>query len=477
MVQLNSCDTDNISVIPKAQLSCATIAVLLCWIIVVSISRQPGQWALVTFLLCSALMVVATAFIVWRYHYAQRYISFKWILLSAVLLRLISLAGEPLFEDDYYRYMWDGYQTVTTHDPYTLAPAEFFDADDVPELFEPILSLINYPEIATVYGPVTQWIFALGYLLEPAAVWPLQLLASVADLLLIVLLYRLGAGNALLLYAWSPLILKEFSLTAHPDIYAILAVVASIWAVAKRQVWLAGVTLALGFGAKVFAILALPYLLSCRWSLRFWVVLCGFFAVTLALITVSFGTVKIWVPDGLQAMADSWLFNSAVYLLLLEYLPFQAIKVLLLAMFTVFIACTGLKRLHSAWKRTQTASLETQQYHSDTQPSGTWMQSTDAFRGDWLFMLFLLALPVINPWYVAWILPFAALYPRWWSWATSVLCLLAYWTGHNTGAIGAAALELPTSVIAIEYTTVILVAFIAWLVCRQLPRYHSYTKF
>ena len=189
-------------------------------------------------------MVLSTAFVVWHYYKFNKPVPFLWLLATAILLRLVSIFGVPLFEDDYFRYMWDGYQTIVTNDPYTLAPAAFFDREDYPEIFDSILSLINYPEIATVYGPVTQWVFALGYLIQPASIWPLQLTAGVADIAVIVLLYKLGAGRALLFYAWSPLILKEFSLTAHPDIYAIFAMVLSIYLVKRNQYWLAGVALA-----------------------------------------------------------------------------------------------------------------------------------------------------------------------------------------------------------------------------------------
>ena len=413
-------------------------------------------------------MVVATLFVMWRFHDARRSIPFIWILSSACLLRLISLYGEPMFEDDYYRYMWDGYQTVTTLDPYSLAPADYFDSDNVPENFEPILSLINYPEIATVYGPVTQWIFGLGYLIQAAQVWPLQLMAGVADLMILILLYRLGAGNALLLYAWSPLLLKEFSLTAHPDIYAILAVIVSIFAMARNAVWLAGISLALGVGAKVFAILALPYLLSQRWSLRYWCTLISAFAITIILITLSFGTLKIWAPEGLQAMAESWLFNSAVYLVLLEALSFQSIKALLLAVFVIYVLYTCLKRASIARR----ATINQRPTYSTS--AEAWYGSNGAFRGDWLFMIFLLALPVVNPWYVTWILPFACLFPRWWSWATSYFCLMAYWTGANTGATGAGSLDLPVLVIVLEYLAIVATAVLAWLVLRQ-QQYRSYT--
>jgi len=196
----------------------------LLWASISISSRQPSSTALIQFLLSTGAMMLCGAIVVWYYESHNQKIAFRWIFISALILRLISLLGEPLFEDDYFRYMWDGFQTATTGDPYTFAPAVFFD-QDIPEVFEPILSFINYPDIATVYGPVSQWIFAFGYLVEAGEIWPLQLMATVADMWVLYVLFKMGAGNILLLYAWSPLLLKEFSLTAHPDIYVRLPVV------------------------------------------------------------------------------------------------------------------------------------------------------------------------------------------------------------------------------------------------------------
>ena len=425
-------------------------------------------------------MLVATVLVVWYLHKNSTTMPFTWIFLTALLLRLLSVYGEPLFEDDHYRYMWDGFQTATTNDPYTLAPAVFFDRD-VPEVFEPILSLINYSEIATVYGPVAQWVFALGYLIDAAQIWPLQLLAGMADLLTLVLLWRLGAGNALLFYAWSPLLLKEFALTAHPDIYAILALVIAIYTAKKHLPVVAGIALGVGFGAKVFTVLALPYLLSARWSVKYWVSILGSFVLTLLAITYWFGTFKIWAPEGLLAMADSWLFNAGLYIVLLNVFDFNTIKIILLACFVCYGLYTFIKRLKRVYaSEALTAEMEHPQSAAQLQTSVRhqsveWSQSAHGFRGDWLFLMFLLALPVINPWYVAWLLPFATLYPRYWTWAVSYFCLLSYWYGANVGISGAGSLLLPTSIIVMEYIAVLLTTTVAWIVTRQLKHYKEYT--
>lgn len=470
---------DRFSRIPtKSVLFATSFTAVLCWLAVCMISRNPGTHALPQVFFCAFVMLGCALIVLARFHREHQRIPLGWIFTTAIILRLISLTGEPLFEDDYFRYLWDGYQTVATKDPYSLAPEVFFDRD-VPEQFEPVLSLINYPEIATVYGPVTQWFFAAGYLLDPASVRPLQILSAIADLLIMLILVKLGARNALLLYAWSPLMLKEFSLTAHPDIFAILFMLASVYAMHSRKVVLAGIALALAFGAKVFAILAIPFLLTSGWQqdlsikslMRTSCILGATFLATLGAITLWYGTAAIWIPEGLRAMADNWLFNAPLYLLLLSHFEFNTIKLILLSAFTVYLVVVFIRRIVKDHVNTRSTDVVID-IASDVAVKGIktteWCNSNSAFRGDWLYLLFLLSLPVINPWYVAWIIPFATLYPTGWAWAASLMVLLSYWYGSYVAASGGDALQLPVAVIAIEYAVVIGVAAIAWGLGRYL---------
>ncbi len=437
----------------------AMLVVTSAWVGVCLLSRQPGDSALIQFLLLALLMVVATLLVLWHCQNKGFKLPFRWILLTAIFLRLLSVAGDPLFEDDFYRYLWDGYQTATTNDPYSHAPEKYFD-ENVPEVFETILSFINYPAIATVYGPVVQWVFALAYRIAPGEIWPLQLMSAFADVVILWLLSRLGAGNALLLYAWSPLILKEHSLTAHPDVFSIALMFVSIVAAYRKRALLAGFALGLALGAKVFALLIVPFLFSRVWALGYWLRLGGATLVSLALITLSFGTIKIWIPEGLLAMADSWLFNSPLYYLLLPSLSFSSIKAILLVTFVLYVMVVFFRRFYKA------GSVRS----CDDGKLQHWTTSLAAFRGDWLFALFLLCLPVINPWYVTWLLPFAALYPRWWSWTASYTVLLSYWYGSNVGAIGSDSLQLPISVLILEFALVLLIPLTAWIALRCRSR-------
>ena len=135
----------------------------------------------------------------------------------AVVFRLCGLAGGPFFEDDFYRYLWDGYRFATTGTPYGAAPETFFVDPAVPALFQGVLDGINYPELPTIYAPVTQVVFLLGYWLQPASVTALQIILIAIDLAVVALLLRLAPARNVLLYAWCPLVIKEVAFTAHPD--------------------------------------------------------------------------------------------------------------------------------------------------------------------------------------------------------------------------------------------------------------------
>lgn len=348
----------------------------------------------------------------------------------AVVFRLTGVVGAPVLEDDFYRYLWDGYMWVEQGSPYGVAPAAFFNASALNPTFEDILDSINHPEIPTIYGPVCQWVFALGYWLAPGQLWPIQLIFAAADIGIVLLLLRLTNSNNVLLYAWSPLIIKEFAFTAHPDVLGVFFLVSALVVLKSNYGYRAAVLLALATGVKIFALIAVPFLLRLNW--RYWLT----FFVTAACLSIPFGVKQAWLPEGLSAMAQGWLFNAPLYFALLPFFSLPTIKAILLTCFTGFWAFY-LRRV-----------LSTQRQHPT--------DSSYLFRGDWLFGLFLLALPVLNPWYLVWLLPFASLYPTRWAWAASVAALLAYATGLNLDNDQLAPYQQPMSLVVLEFGVVAL---------------------
>ncbi len=345
------------------------------------------------------------------------------ILFWAACFRLIGLAGDPLWEDDFFRYLWDGYRFYETGSPYGIAPSAFFGGSLIPAQFYSLLTQVNYPDVPTIYGPTLQYSFLLGHLIAPAQVWGLQALYALADMAMIILLLRLASARWVLLYAWSPLVIKELAFTAHPDGLGAMLMLLALYC-RQRQLFAVSVSaLALSVGAKVFALLMVPFIL---WRLpsRYW----ALFVLVLFALYLPFIIQGSSDAAGLLVFARDWQFNSSIYALLRQWFEPQGLKLILSAGFIVIYA--GL-----FWRHHKAISW--------TMP-----------RGDIVFGVFLLIAPVVNAWYLVWLLPFAVLFPALWSWTFSVTVLLSYSVGINLNSTEVAAFEIPLWVLSLEYGAV-----------------------
>ena len=321
------------------------------------------------------------------------------LILWAVVFRFCGLAGGPFYEDDFYRYLWDAYRFATSGTPYGAAPEEFFIDPGVPVLFQSVLDGINYPELPTIYGPTTQFVFLLGYWMQPASVGVLQAILIGLDLVTVALLLRLTTPANVLLYAWCPLVVKEIAFTAHPDGAGVCLLLAAIVLARDRRWPSAAVCLGLAAGAKTFGLVLAPLVLA-RARVRHWLL----FGATLAALYGPFALFGGTDLASLRVFARDWEFNSALYGLLATFMPrFEARLVLGFA-------------FASAWC-----------YYFFYIRRG----AHGIPRGDWVFGALLASSPVINPWYLLWLLPFAAVYPSVWAWTASVAILLSYVTGLN----------------------------------------------
>ena len=247
------------------------------------------------------------------------------LIVWAVVFRICGLVGGPFFEDDFYRYLWDGYRFATTGTPYGSAPEAFFGDPGVPAMFHRILDGINYPELPTIYAPVTQVVFLLGYWLKPGSVAALQSILIAVDLATIALLLRLAPAGNVMLYAWCPLVVKEIAFTAHPDGIGVCLLLLAI-VLARDHRWSAAVCLGMAVGAKIFALVLVPLVLIGA-SFGHWVL----FVVTLAALYTPFVLQGGTDFESLLVFAREWEFNSAAFGLLATVLrPFEAKLVLVL---------------------------------------------------------------------------------------------------------------------------------------------------
>jgi len=374
------------------------------YLILANLARQPGEPELAQFF----PLILWTALPVFALHLhasaRDRPIPLGRLLLWAVVFRLFGLYGGPLFEDDFWRYLWDGFRFATAGTPYGAAPEEFFIDPAIPASFQQVLSQINHPELQTIYAPVTQFVFLLAHWLRPGSIEALQLLLILIDLGTIALLLRLTNARNAMLYAWCPLIVKEIAFTAHPDGIGVFLLLAAIM-LAKENRWRGcAIVLGLAASAKVFALVLAPFvLIRARGVHWLW------FTLTIAALYAPFMVLGGTDLTSFAIFAREWEFNSALFGLLAIGMDRFDARVLLGLAFGVFWA-------FCLWRHVVENAAES------------------AFRvprGDWVFGSLLLVSPVINPWYLIWILPFAAIYPSAWAWTASLAVLLSYISGIN----------------------------------------------
>ena len=191
------------------------------------------------------------------------------VILGVASVARIMLLPFPPISTDIYRYVWDGRVQAHGVDPYAHVPAD-------PQLAglrdQAIFPRINRADTAvTIYPPAAQMIFfAVTRIAETVTTMKIAMTAFEA-LIIWAILKLLRSRNLpqtrVLLYAWHPLPLWEFSGSGHIDVAAIALMIVALLAADRRFPALAGAALALGAGVKFFPAFIAPALYQ-RWSWR-----------------------------------------------------------------------------------------------------------------------------------------------------------------------------------------------------------------
>ncbi len=310
-----------------------------------------------------------------------------------IILHIGVLFGVALYEDDYYRFIWDGWH-VLQGTPYGKAPAIFYTDANIPEYLWPILDNVNNPEVPTIYGPTLQFIFAFTYYVAGTDPTGLRIIFALINLILIIILSRRYPLHKVALYAWCPLVVVEIIIHIHPD--AIMAaLLATGLYIMHRYPLLAGALWGAAAATKIIALAAWPLML--RYSKKTVIaalislfLLYGYFA----LLGSSLGF------ESTSTFANEWLFNPMGFDLLSLILP-QNITRLAAAI----IGITLIMLIHARTRNKEHPPLAA------------------------IFAIILFFAPAVNSWYMIWILPFAINSRQIWPFVAASIIPLSYITG------------------------------------------------
>ncbi|MEE9573235.1 MAG: hypothetical protein V3W20_09320, partial [Candidatus Neomarinimicrobiota bacterium] len=250
------------------------------------------------------------------------------IIAVGLVSRIILIPSQPVLEDDYYRYLWDGAVIAHSYNPYVYSPEAAMDLtnDYVPEELHElanesgkIVKNINHPHIRTIYPILSQIVFAAAYFISPWEFWAWKVLLLLFDIALLLVLFKtlkeLKLPLLFVVFYWlNPIVIHEFFNAAHMDLLALLFVSISLYLSIKNKTWIAVITLAFAVGFKLWPIVLLPLLLRNFWRDK--KLLLKFIGGFAGLVFILFIPVLLSRLDdtlGFIKYAGNWINNAAIY--------------------------------------------------------------------------------------------------------------------------------------------------------------------
>lgn len=299
-----------------------------------------------------------------------------------LITRLPLLASIPIMENDFWRYLWDGHVFASGMNPFSYAPLAP-EYNDIDIWFR---QRVAYADIGTIYPPFSQFIFGMANFVGGGDLIVLKLFfisfEAIGLLSLWAWLKKTDRSPDVLWLVFHPLFLKEIANSAHLDALAVGTSV--LFLVSLRKNWLiATLFLALAVLSKLWALVLTPILFyntPRKFRLLGALTFCGF--IILSYLPFISAGAALW--DGTRAFAQYWIFNPGPHKLLL-YLVSAKVAKLIGAAAVLAISIYAARRF------------------------------TPERAAVWSVGSLLMFSPVINSWYVLWVLPFAVM-ARAWPW-------------------------------------------------------------
>ncbi|MEP2775454.1 MAG: hypothetical protein ABJQ29_09590 [Luteolibacter sp.] len=379
---------------PMAWGICLAIASICCglWSLLPAIEAQPflriGLFAAIGFAMLG---------LVFLFPESTDRSATRLILLSAVFLRIL-LWPAPI-SDDVNRYAWEGQLTAAGENPYS-APADDTRWQDRRDTR---WEAMNHRDRPTAYPPGIQWINAAAASLSPS-LKSFKALALLGDLAALLLLLRLLKENAAPLrwagfYAFNPIVLISFAAEAHFDSLMVAALLAAILAASreKKSVWL---WLGLAIQIKLVCLILIPLFLTRKLLRSSWLILPILILPGLPFLSA----LPEWF-EGVRTFAGSGAFNAPLYTLLASAgITASAVKAICTSAFLIAAAAICIAR---------------------------WRGAPLIDSCLWMLGALLVCSPIVHFWYLAWLLPLAALRPSF-GWITLSITMAAYFTAWWT---------------------------------------------
>ncbi|MDX6681715.1 MAG: alpha,6-mannosyltransferase [Solirubrobacteraceae bacterium] len=313
-----------------------------------------------------------------------RSLGLRWVLGAIGCAHVAFMLAAPLYSADIFGYV-DYARLAVLHgiDPYAHGAAA------APH--DEVHRYVRWRDVGSPYGPLfTIASYPLAWLDVPTAFWALKAGACAASLGCVALVARIARQlgrpvvPAVLFVGLNPLLLAYGVGGGHNDFFAVLVMLAGVTLALGARDGRAGATFVLAAGLKAPAGLALPFLLVAHRSRRGFGAAAAAAAGIAALALLTFGSGALGVVRQI-AHQQSLVASLSVPSLVADALGLDGVTP---AVRTVdgLIAAAGLALL--LWR---------------TWRGMDWLRATG-----WATLLLLTTSAWLVPWYVVWLLPFAA---------------------------------------------------------------------
>jgi len=296
------------------------------------------------------------------------------ILLIFFLIKILFISIDPMGSDDYYRYLWDGKVQAHGINPFLYAPD---DLNLNPLHSELLPEKVSYPQIRTIYFPVSQFLFTLAYWISGENAIGLKIILLFAELLILISLYYLLRHFSfdlkyILIYAVLPLVFFQFFIDAHIDLVGVAFLLSSLTLYLFNKKLFSYIILGLSISVKPTGLLLIPLLFQSEQKIL--EKLKAVFIPLIVFVITFLPYVFIATPlDTIINYTAKWTFNGMIY---------NALDIFFSNNLTIRLICGILFLIVFAF---------------------LFLYKTDFLKKIYLSLFLLMIFsPVVHPWYLIW---------------------------------------------------------------------------
>jgi alpha-1,6-mannosyltransferase len=235
------------------------------------------------------------------------------IIITGVLFRITVIPAVPTTSPDVFRYLWEGRIIAHGINPYQVPP----DSHMLSQFHSGIWEKVGFKYMTSIYPPLAQITFLIGYILSGESVWGLKVVYLISEIITLIFLLKLLRlkkinPNYIILYAWLPVPIMEYFINAHIDAVGITFLILFLYHIEKGKNNFSAVFFALSFLVKFYPLMVFPLLIK-KIGLKRLIPFILIFLSTIMIFYAPFLTKDFAIKNSLTTYLLHWEFNGSVY--------------------------------------------------------------------------------------------------------------------------------------------------------------------